>query len=732
MTMNVLETAKAALAVGFFPVLVQSGGKKPQHNNWETREYTSDMLAEDFSWEHAAIGLRWGQGHCDVDLETPLVASIGAVLLPPTPMIWGHLGSDKLHRVYACTPKNKTTKIRRANKEVLAEVRGEKGQSVIPPSPWLDTKGTKVVQGLYGWLDPAWDFSVPIPEIDVRELEVQVKEVVFAAVMAEMWPTMDGSRHDAMIGIAGMLLKGGRDADRVALICRCITEFGHDGDPGDRLQIAKTTASRLANGEEVAGYSMLEAALGPETAKWAAGLFHLPAEKVSSVGGQTLNDVGNAELFVKLFGNDVMYLRIKKDWAGYDGRRWDIESGSFIEQAKAKATVKHMEALAPTLKTATDRQAMRIHAIKSGSANAVGAMIRMARDVLSRNSAHLDVDPWLLNVLNGTLNLKTGELQPHRAEDYLTKLAGVEFDPKAECPQWKAYLEKTFRGDQKLINYIQRWSGYCLTGSAGEQKIQFCYGNGANGKTTYLEVMLGIMGEYGMKTPVETVMKTKVAPAISNEVARLRGARLVVTHEIQAEMRLAENVIKDLSGNDTKTARFLYGEPFDFKPVMKLIMYGNYKPIVTGTDDGIWRRLFLVPFKYTLSEDERIKDYDEILVREEGPGILNWCLEGCLRWQLTGLMVPDAVAEATEEYREEMDVFGEFFGDYLVKGSGEKILMQHVYSGLYQPWCMETGEREMTKRRLIQKLVELGGEKYKSNGNWYLRGIGEAKGARVL
>jgi len=730
--MDILQTAKTAHAAGFFPVLVRNGSKKPQHNNWETREYTTSTLEEDFSWEHAAIGLRWGQGHCDVDLETPLVADIGALLLPPTPMIWGHEGSDKLHRIYQCDPKNKTIKIRKADKTTLAEVRGEKGQSVIPPSPCLDTKGTKTVRGPYRWLDPAWDFSAPIPMVDVRELEVQVKEVVFAAVLAELWPTMDGSRHDAMIGIAGMLLKGGRELDRVSAICRCIVEFGNDSDPGDRIQIPRTTAARLANGEEVAGYSMLEAALGPDTAKWSAGLFHLPAEKVSAIGGQTLNDIGNAELFVKLHGKDVAYFRMKKDWGGYDSRRWDIESGSFIEQARAIATVRHMEALAPTLKTATDRQAMRIHAIKSGSANAVSAMIRMARDKLTVSDKHLDIDPWLLNLPNGTMDLRTGELQPHRREDHITKLAGVEFDAKAECPQWLAYLEKTFLGDQKLINYMQRWSGYCLTGTAREEKMQFLFGGGANGKTTYIEVMLSLMGEYGMKTPLQTVTNRKGDPGIPNDVARLRGARLVVCQEVKQAMTLAEEVIKDLTGNDTKTARFLHGEWFDFRPVLKLVMYGNHKPVVRGTDNGIWRRIQLVPFRHEMTDDEKIEGYSEILFREEGPGILNWCLEGCLRWQVTGLMIPEAVSGATEEYREEMDVFGEFFRDYLVKGSGEKILMAHVYSGLYQPWCMETGEREMTKRQLVQKLVEMGGEKYKSNGNWYLRGIGEQKGSRVV
>jgi putative DNA primase/helicase len=738
--MNVAETARQALAFGFTPVLVRNGTKQAHHKDWQVRSpYTNETITE-FDWEHAGVGLQWGKGFSDVDLETPLVSRAADILLPQTPMIWGRPGNLRSHRVYAVPEIGvKGIKLRGPAKTPLVELRGDKQQSVIPPSLWYD-KSIDAPHGTYEWWDNAGpladvsDGTAPaaIPEIPVAELEVQVRETAFAALMAELWPALEGNRHDAMIGICGMLLKGGRDVDRVSLICRAIVELGNDPDPGDRTQIPRSTNARIAAGEEVAGYTMVEAALGAEIAKWVAGMFHLPADKITSIGGIALTDQGNAELFSTLWSDDLMYLPLKHDWVGWTSVLWDLEPGMLMEQDKAMLTVKHMEALAPTLGTATERAAMRAHAAKSGSAAAISAMARLARSKMRHSEKQFDTNPYLFNTPTGTLNLETGELQPHERSDFITKVAGTPYVEDAECPQWLQYLQITFEGNQALIDFVQRMAGYMMTGDVGEECVFFLYGMGANGKTTFIETLTAIWGAYGLRSPVETVMKKRGDPGIPNDVARLRGARLVVTQEIGADMRFSENILKDLSGNDTKTARFLHGEWFDFKPELKLVLYGNHKPTIVGTDQGIWRRIKLIPFVHDMEKDERrVKNLSRVLIREEGPGILRWCLQGCRSWQLIGLSQPEAVTEATASYREEMDVFGEFFREYFEVSTNEKTIMRDVFAA-YRAWCSEMNEREMTQRKLNQKLIEMGMEKYRSHGDWWMRGMRMVKQAANL
>lgn len=252
----------------------------------------------------------------------------------------------------------------------------------------------------------------------------------------------------------------------------------------------------------------------------------------------------------------------------------------------------------------------------------------------------------------------------------------------------------------------------------------FLYGQGKNGKTTFIEVLTSIFGDYAVRTPADTLLKKRGEAGIPNDVARLLGARFVASKEIAAGVALAENVVKDLTGGDTTTARFLREEFFDFKPVLKLVMYGNHKPTISGNDKGIWRRIRLVPFAADISDDKQVDDLAAKLVEAEGPGILRWALEGCMKWQVSGLMTPPVVLEATSEYKEEMDVFGEFLREHYVLGKG-KMDMANVYMD-YQTWCSGNGEKQITQRQLNLKMLDAGCRKLKSNGKWWLVGLSKA------
>ena len=248
-----------------------------------------------------------------------------------------------------------------------------------------------------------------------------------------------------------------------------------------------------------------------------------------------------------------------------------------------------------------------------------------------RALADFDCDPMLFNVANGTLDLRTGTLRPHSRDDRLTRMVDVPYDPDARAELWHAFLWRITAQRVNLYKYLQRLVGYCLTGKVSEQVIVFLFGIGANGKSVFCETVAALLGEYGMQAQPELVMARRHG-GIPNDVAALRGRRLAQMNETTQGSRFDEAKLKHLTGGDSLTGRFLHREFFDFRPTHKLIIRGNHKPQISGTDDGIWRRLHLVPFEVQIPEAEWDRSLADKL-RTELPGILLWAVQGCLDWQ---------------------------------------------------------------------------------------------------
>ena len=316
-----------------------------------------------------------------------------------------------------------------------------------------------------------------------------------------------------------------------------------------------------------------------------------------------------------------------------------------------------------------------------------------------------DTDSYLLAVNNGTLDLRTGKLRPHKPEDMITRLVPVDYDPDAKAPLWERFLYRIMDGNEKLIAFLQRAVGYSLTGDTTERVLFLLYGTGANGKTTFLETIYTMLGDYALRTPVETLM-LKPANTIPNDIARLKGARLVIASEAEAGHVLAEALVKSLTGGDTVTARFLRAEFFEFRPQCKIWLATNHKPIIRGGEKAIWDRVRLVPFTVTIPENEQDKRLREKL-QKELPGILAWAVEGCLEWQRHGLGVPEEVRVATESYREEMDVLGAFIADCCVLDPNGRETAAELYRA-YTRWCAEVGEKPVSKRAFGIALGERG------------------------
>jgi len=336
----------------------------------------------------------------------------------------------------------------------------------------------------------------------------------------------------------------------------------------------------------------------------------------------------------------------------------------------------------------------------------------------------LDTDEWLLNTINGTIDLRTGELKPHVRENLITKLVSVQYDPDAVCPTWDACLHKIMGGNNELIRFLQKAIGYSLTGSTREQCMFILYGAGANGKSTFLNTIERLLADYAQQTPTDTLMAKK-NEGIRNDVARLKGTRFVTASEAEQGKAMAESLIKQMTGGDKLTARFLHGEFFEFVPKFKLFLATNHKPNIRGVDNGIWRRIRLIPFTVTIPDAERDSDLgDKLLV--ELPGILRWAVEGCLAWQREGLAAPVEINQATAEYRSDMDWLQAFIDERFVVRSGLKIPASSLYQE-YQQWCGQNGEHEYSQRILGMRLKDKGFETRRSGASgstdWY--GLGE-------
>lgn len=435
----------------------------------------------------------------------------------------------------------------------------------------------------------------------------------------------------------------------------------------------------------------------------------------------TYTDVGNAQRLVDAHGRDLRWVARWKAWYVWDGRRWARDETGEVER-RAKSVVKDMLAYAMEL-DGDKRIALIGHALKSEAAGKLDAMIRLARSEPGIAISHgmLDEQPWALTVRNGTIDLRTGQLGPHERGHLGTKLTNIDYDPAAPCVAWQRTLGVLFAGNQPLIDYVQRAIGYSLTGDTREQVLHLCYGTGANGKSTMLDVLAQLSGEYGLQADFQTFLETGNHSGPRNDVARLAGARLVRSSEVGENKKLNEGLIKSLTGGDIVSARFLYSEDFEFKPQFKLWLAANHKPVIRGTDYAIWRRMRLIPFEVTIAPDQRDETLPSTL-KSELPGILAWAVQGCQGWLEAGLRPPEIVLAATDAYRHESDTIGAFLDEECEVGSGHEVQSGPLYQA-YTRWAKDNGEYAMTATAFGRRLGERGHTSIKRGSFKYRSGL---------
>lgn len=435
------------------------------------------------------------------------------------------------------------------------------------------------------------------------------------------------------------------------------------------------------------------------------------------------SDAGNADRLIIDHGDDILFV-VGAGWHFWDGKRWCRDDHGELLR-RARMTVQAMRAEAARLADKDDREALWKFATASEKRERLKAMVGLAEidlAVLVR-ADDLDADPFLLNVENGTIDLRTGKLREHRRADLITKLAPVAFDAEAGCPIFDGFLAEVVP-DVAIRFYLQRALGYSLTGDTREQCLFMPEGSGANGKTTLLGAMGETLGDYAATADGSSFM-TQRGRGVRSDIARLRGARFVAASEIEDDARLAEVLIKQMTGGDNLVASFLYQNEFEFRPTFKVFVGVNHLPEIRGDDHAIWRRVRAIPFHVKVERPD--KTLPEKL-RAERPGILAWAVRGCLSWQEKGLYPPEAIRAATEDYRareshRRVDTVEAFVTARCRRAPGATASPSELYDA-YRVYCDEQGLRRLGKSAFKGDLEELGPWRDDDGKRRLWRGIG--------
>jgi P4 family phage/plasmid primase-like protien len=726
-----MSSAKAAaryIERGWAPVPIPARQKGPQIPGWQRLRISASDVPRYFN-NGQNVGIINGKasgGLVTVDLDCPEAVALAGRFLDPTltsgresvtDSHWWYIAPGLEHRGFEGIPKT-------VSEGTILELRSTDHQTVVEPS--VHPSGER-----YRWSRSGLE---PL-EIDAEDLTVAGRRLAVAALIACHLPESRerggrGGRYHYALALAGYLLRHHESPESVEKLLKAAWDAkGWHGIERHRKssyagidRAVATTTQKLSRNDPTTGGRTLEGMVQGLPRKIADFLGWKRFTLREGRGEYLCTDTGNAERLADRHGANLRYCYPWGKWLVYDGTRWHVDDrGAVVRLAKDTARSIFEEAK----EAPSDMLAKQLGkwASSSLSESKLRAMISLAQSEpgIPVLPEELDASPDLLNVLNGTIDLRTGELTEHRREDLITKLAPVEYDPDATAPVWATTLQRLLPVPE-VRAFFKKLCGYAFTGNVSEQLLPVLYGTGANGKSTVVNALLDVAGDYGMQAAPDLLVAKKGAHP--TELADLFGMRLVASIEVEDGSRLAESLVKQLTGGDRVKARRMRQDFWEFEPTHKVLMACNHKPQVRGTDIAIWRRIKLVPFTETIPAAEQDKALPDKL-RAEAAGILAWAVDGCLEWRREGLQAPEEVRQATGEYRAEMDVLGAFLQECCEIDIEYNETAKELYAA-YKFWCEDNGERPETQRRFGSRLTERGGfERYRggSDGGHRWRGV---------
>lgn len=435
-----------------------------------------------------------------------------------------------------------------------------------------------------------------------------------------------------------------------------------------------------------------------------------------------MTDTGNAQRLRDKYKGNIKYSYVRKKWYYWTGKIWAVDNTGEIKKL-ADEIINDIKKEAFMEKDEDKQQELLKWASRTASSKGKEAMVKETQhiDGIPILMEELDCYTDYLNCQNGIINLRTGELLPHDSNFMMSRISYAEYDNSGKQPKmWLYFLNDVTNGDKELQEYLQKCVGYSLTGSIREQCAFFLYGLGNNGKSTFLDTIADLLGSYASNVQPDTIMMRKNDSGANSDIARLKSTRFVTSEEPTEGVRLNEGLVKQLTGGGKVTCRFLYGDEFEYEPEFKIWIGTNHKPIIRGTDTGIWRRIRLIPFEVNIPKEKVDKNL-KYKLRKELPQILKWAVEGCIKWQTEGLALPKCVDQATKEYKVEMDILASFMEscleiDYV---NGDLVPAQDLFN-LYVAWAKKNNEFEMTSRKFFTEIGKKLPEKVrKSSGMFY-------------
>lgn len=448
----------------------------------------------------------------------------------------------------------------------------------------------------------------------------------------------------------------------------------------------------------------------------------LKAPKEDPAPSEPYTELGHARRLVAAYGPRLRYVLAWHKWMYWDGTRWALDTTGAAPRC-GKAIVRGALGWAAEIDADEDERKRAIAAAKKlESSRGIGGILNLAgtEKGIGIDPSELDADPYLLNVANGVLDLHTLELMDHDPDRHLTKVTRAAYHPEAEAPEFRKFVERILP-DEDVRAFVQRYLGYALLGTVAEHVLGIFYGSGANGKGTLTNTVDYVLGDYAI-TPDPELLAERTGNFHPTSAASLFGARLAVVQEFDEGRRLAEGTVKRLTGGDPVSARRMREDFWEFDPSHTFVLATNYRPVIRGTDEGIWRRLRLIPFDVSIPKSEQDGRLPERL-RLESDGILAWLVEGYQDWQMNGLNEPEAVRKANEDYRNDSDYIGRYVSERCTTNGMVSVNSTAIYEDWCR-WCASEGIDHGSQTAFSTVLEQRGFEKGISAGRKVFKGIG--------
>jgi putative DNA primase/helicase len=674
--------------------------KNPIKADWRNQSVSAeDALAASQMLQHN-IGILNGttSGVIDIDLDCAEAVAFADLFLPETVASFGHEGNDRGHYLVAIQSSGKTRKFNMPDSsECLVELRSDGTQTMLPPS--IHPSGHKLQ---FSYINDS------APAVDYADLLVATQRIAACSVIARSWS--EGSRHQLALAFAGMMYKADFNQDLAENVVNTICNFTKDEEMADRLNAVTTTYAQDAS--SISGYGIMVDVLGVNTARKIAEWLDIGADNTDVIeadgAAPTILPTTNedeiteekmAEAFARWAKKRAVYVHEKKQWYLWDGLVWRPDPSNAVRLllsefvSAAGAAQRHNRRFEDAL-----RRFENLSKIKN--------TLELAQPRLAKSITEFDTDPMLFAAGNTWIDLKTGQPVTPKANTLVSLQSSVRYDPEADCPLFKSFLNEIFLDNDALVKFVQRTVGYSLTGRIEEQCFFPMNGDGANGKSTLLNILSRLLGDYSKAAATATLMANQ-RQGVGDDLMYLAGARMITISETDRNQSLAEAKLKQMTGGDEITARVLWGSYTTFKIVGKIFVATNNLPKVNGRDHGIFRRFQIVPFNRTFQSHEQDKALPDKLEAELS-GILNWALRGCLNWQEQGLNPPQIVKDQLDHYQQDMDTVAKFVDAQLVLDPASKIQSSELYQE-YRSWCQRMGYSQQDDKQFKASMLTIEG-----------------------